>query len=213
MTTPETGVLSLGLNFALPQHRLPVNEIIASTEATARKLDTHSAQQLREKVKGSLEQYKPPTGPSMAPKHLRAISNLRKDNTIVILPADKGNSTAVMDRKEYTEKIQNMLSDESYRPLKKDPTMKLERTIDTTLKKLEETGEIDPKQRKMITPKKQLLSTAIWAAEDPQATSPTPSHRLIDRFCNIPPCQRAHTNPHPTQRQDRLLHQEFCPLC
>ena len=40
-----------------------------------------------------------------------------------------------MDRKEYTDKIHDMLSDESYCPLKKDPTLKLERTIDTTLKK------------------------------------------------------------------------------
>ena len=40
----ETDVLSLGLNFAPRRRQIPVNEIIASTEITAKTLDQESAQ-------------------------------------------------------------------------------------------------------------------------------------------------------------------------
>ena len=60
----------------------------------------------------------------------------------------------IMDKTEYKEKIHDLLSDQSYHPLRKDPTLRLERKINTTLKELEKTGEIDPQLRKMVTPQK-----------------------------------------------------------
>ena len=52
----------------------------------------------------------------------KAIEELRKDDTIVILKADKGNTTVVMDKVIYEEKINNMLSDTTtYMLLNKDP--------------------------------------------------------------------------------------------
>ena len=43
----ELQVLALGLNYAISASTIPVNEIIASTEAVARKLDSNTAEQLR----------------------------------------------------------------------------------------------------------------------------------------------------------------------
>ena len=37
------------------------------------------------------------------------MKNLRTDDTIVILPADKGNATVVMNRRDYDGKIETML--------------------------------------------------------------------------------------------------------
>lgn len=62
----EQEILSLGLNFALPQRKPPVKEIIASTESTARQLDQQAAQELHEKVKTCLDEYKPPSRPSLS---------------------------------------------------------------------------------------------------------------------------------------------------
>ena len=55
----------------------------------------------------------------------------------MILPADKGNATVVMNRDEYEEKLETMLVDGTYRRLKKDPTGKIERRIGTALKENE----------------------------------------------------------------------------
>ena len=152
LTKPEHEVLSLGLNFALPQQKLPVSEILAGTEQVARHMDHQSAQQLRENVKTSLERYKPSTRSTLTPCQSRAISSLKKDDSIVILPADNGNSTVVMDRSEYSKNIHDLQEDGTYRPLKKDPTMKLERTINERLKTLEKKGEVDDRLHKRIMP-------------------------------------------------------------
>ena len=69
------------------------------------------------------------------PGHLRkAVRTLRNNENIVILPADKGNSTVVMDRTEYERKLEEMLSDNTYKKLDKDPTTKMERKVAKTLK-------------------------------------------------------------------------------
>ena len=70
----------------------------------------------------------------------------------MILPADKGNKTVVMNRKDYDAKIENMLADGTYKKLAKDPTARIERKIDTMLKQVEKTGEIPKQKRLYLTP-------------------------------------------------------------
>ena len=89
----EKKVLSLGLNYAIPHKALPVKEIIASTEQTSKFLNHSTAQELREKVKSCIENYKPPRRSNLDKKQFQAISDLKHNNSIVILPADKGNKT------------------------------------------------------------------------------------------------------------------------
>ena len=43
----------------------------------------------------------------------KALKELRQDKNIVILKADKGNSTVVMNAQEYNDKINCVLSDSS----------------------------------------------------------------------------------------------------
>ena len=52
----------------------------------------------------------------------------------MILPADKGRATVLLDRDEYDKKLQDMLDDTKvYRRLKRDPTPALERRMNSTL--------------------------------------------------------------------------------
>ena len=43
----------------------------------------------------------------------QAIKTLKKNKDIMILPADKGKSTVVMDTMDYEEKVINMLADKT----------------------------------------------------------------------------------------------------
>ena len=87
------------------------------------------------------------------PGHLRkAVRTLRNDENIVILPADKGNSTVVMDRTEYDRKLEEMLSDNTYKKLDKDPTAKIKRKVAKTLKKTEDKGELSKERRLFLIP-------------------------------------------------------------
>ena len=86
-------------------------------------------------MKKCIEQYRPLSSPFLRCSLLRALSSLRKDDSIVILPADKGNATVVMDREDYRQKAHEIL-DDRYQVCKKDPRAKLERRIHEQLKTL-----------------------------------------------------------------------------
>ena len=62
--------------------------------------------------------------------------------TIVILPADKGNATVVMDRKNYVKKMDDMFKDEAYGKLKKDPTKTVEAKVSKVLRRWEKDKHI-----------------------------------------------------------------------
>ena len=56
----------------------------------------------------------------------KAIKNLKEDESILVLPADKGRLTVVMNIEDYIKKSNDILNDNyTYLPLKKDPTDQL----------------------------------------------------------------------------------------
>ena len=73
----EKELLSLGLNYALPPKKLPLMDIIASTEQTARSLEPATAQCLRDNVKSCIADYKPQTS-SLNKHQYKALSDLKK---------------------------------------------------------------------------------------------------------------------------------------
>nr|VZI09419.1 unnamed protein product [Spirometra erinaceieuropaei] len=67
----------------------------------------------------------------------KALNSLKADENIIILPADKGGSTTIMNKTDYTEKMMTLLKDEStYEPLDADPTKSENSCIEKTLKRL-----------------------------------------------------------------------------
>ena len=68
---------------------------------------------------------------------------MRNDESIVILPADKGNATVVMDRTDYDEKVNSILNSVTYIHVQCDPIRKIERQVHQQLKLLVDKGEID----------------------------------------------------------------------
>ena len=65
------------------------------------------------------------------------MKQLAGDKDIVILPVDKGRATVVMNRSDYSAKMQAMLDDrDTYQPLSKDPTSSLESKMNHVLLKL-----------------------------------------------------------------------------
>ena len=82
-------MLAKGLNFATTPAKVPVIKILTETEAAASRLPACEGSLLRAKVATLLE--KPVTPKSNITVHEReALRNLRLDNSIQILPADKG---------------------------------------------------------------------------------------------------------------------------
>ena len=65
----------------------------------------------------------------------QALKSLQDDNSIIILPADKGNAAAVMGRVKYSNKLADLIGNGGYCKVKKDPTLKTERKLSQILGK------------------------------------------------------------------------------
>ena len=69
------------------------------------------------------------------------MKELASDEDILVLPTDKGMAMVVMDRTDYDQKMQKMLSEESmYQPVEKSPTSSLETKIYAQLMNLKQSG-------------------------------------------------------------------------
>ena len=51
-------------------------------------------------------------------------TSLKKREDIVIMKADKGNATVVMDKEQYDEKLKDILQPPTYKRINRDPTSK-----------------------------------------------------------------------------------------
>ena len=86
-------------------------------------------------------------------EEFEGIDKLKKDETIMILPADKGRVKVVMNKKEYEEKCQQLLEDsKTYQKLKGDPTQKFKKELVSVLKDLKERGVTPPALHKKLYP-------------------------------------------------------------
>ena len=70
----------------------------------------------------------PPTTNITRQEHL-ALQNLNRDTDIIVLPADKGNTTVVMNTSDYKKKMKNLLSYKAYKSLTKIQLIQSRRTL------------------------------------------------------------------------------------
>nr|VZI22443.1 unnamed protein product [Spirometra erinaceieuropaei] len=82
-----------------------------------------------------------------------ALERPKADRSIVVLPADKGRSTVVLDKSDYLLKANALLDDRlAYLKCDGDPMKKLVAQINTTLARLQGNGAISKAERLAIKP-------------------------------------------------------------
>ena len=140
---PETQVLSYGLKHSVTPKRIPTDDIVSSVEsvlARQRELPESTKDDTRSRIASTLQSASL-TDCNLTKDELHALRRLRNDKDIVILPADKGRVTVVMDKKDYTDSLVN--DKQTYEPLKRDPTPALQRRLNGKLLDLKKTETID----------------------------------------------------------------------
>ena len=145
-------VLSKGLNFAITPHCIPKNDDIVATELACKSFPTNEATQLRTEIVGAIKSSKvPKSNISKAVK--TALRSLKQEDSITILPADKGRAKVVMDKTEYKEKVNIVLNDaHTYEKLQADPTSSYKRKLIEKLTKLNKDSKITEDQYKYLYP-------------------------------------------------------------
>jgi hypothetical protein len=151
LSNEEVGLLSKGFKFVPSQKKLPVEEFITGVEDVARRLNEEKADELRFEMKKILKDSYPPRQ-NLSREEKKAITSLKAKN-VVITQADKGNSTVVLDKQEYEEKLVRVTETETFMKLKKDPTEAEARKVTKLLTECEKRGEISREERLRLTVK------------------------------------------------------------
>ncbi|XP_077507345.1 uncharacterized protein LOC144116813 [Amblyomma americanum] len=126
----ELSVLSLGLNFNLGPEP-DIKKMVCAVETAVKNVEPSRRDKARTRVVSVLSKLNRHQGLNpLLLKERKALKRLRGNENIVILPADKGNATVVLDKREYVNKMTGMLEDErTYLPLNRDPTSKVQRDL------------------------------------------------------------------------------------
>ncbi|BHF62636.1 hypothetical protein SprV_0200562100 [Sparganum proliferum] len=129
-----------------------VESILCQTEATE---ETKSL--IRHQVSSLLMAHRPREVLSKVERD--ALRELKIDKDLVIVPADKGRATAVLDRTDYLQKAKGLLKDRQfYVPCATNPVKALTREINAALLALENSGAITTTGRRMVRPQDTALA-------------------------------------------------------
>ena len=109
----ETDLLAKGLNFSITSKILSNKDIIATTEEAVKDIEKEEADTIRAKVSLTLQNSKPPKD-NLSKDERKALKELQSDTSIVILPADKGRSTVILNREDYLEKCMDHIKNGPY---------------------------------------------------------------------------------------------------
>ena len=151
MVKPLTTKLGHGPNFVLIPKEPPTCKYIAATEKACQNLLQGKVEELRGEIK-QLLMKKHTIKPNIHKEEYQALKQLKKDNTRMVLIADKGVSMVVMDREEYIQKSEELLNQPNYKILQTDPTTKFKHKLISILQSIKSEGGIDENTYKRLYP-------------------------------------------------------------
>ena len=152
LSDAETALLRKGLNFAVTPENIPTKEIIASVESAVRQLNIEQADTVRRTVNTILQQAEPPE-PNITKEMRDALKSLKEDESIMVLPADKGRASVVMDTDTYRTKMSTLIENGPYQLLNKNPTDRLTRKLSEKLLTLKRNGDLTEAVYNKIRPR------------------------------------------------------------
>ena len=163
LTEAQLSLLKKGANYAITPTKLPIDDYIVATEQAARNLHRGEAAAMRAEIVEILQEEEKKKIPSnLTAEERRAIKELKENEEIIIVPADKGRCLVVMDKSEYSQKMREKLADQTtYKPLKEDPTKEIQEKLTKQLQKMKDDGEIDQKTYLKLFPNKTQIPECL----------------------------------------------------
>ena len=107
-------------------------------------------------MNGILQQAEPPE-PNITKEMRDTLKSLKEDESIMVLPADKGRASVVMDTDTYRAKMFTLIENGPYQLLNKDPTDRLTRKLSEKLLTLKRSGYLSEAICNKIRPRHKQL--------------------------------------------------------
>ena len=99
LSKDEISLLRKGLNYAITLRNIPTKEIFASVKEGISRLLKNDQDNVGSEIYSTLKGAKPPVQQNLRHDERKALKDLKTASDIVIVQADKGNATVVMDRR------------------------------------------------------------------------------------------------------------------
>ena len=135
MTQAQRSVLAKGPNYAVTPRQPPNLEYITAIEAACTKLSQQDAEELRADINRVLRSSHPPK-PNLTKAQTLALRELKRDRDRIVLTADKGVAMVIMDRQDYINKANQLLNQDTYKVITKDPTNTIKNKLINILKNI-----------------------------------------------------------------------------
>lgn len=156
-------VLQMGEKFAAQSPKLPLASIITDVEHAINqtRISEEKKNAIRQKVTHHLRRTN--NQDSRAIQRKQCISGLQEDIImtknflkehphLLVLKADKGNTTVIMTKSDYQARIENLLNDPTtYEPQTSDPTASLQKEANGFIDDMHKKGYIDFNVKKYMT--------------------------------------------------------------
>ena len=132
--------------------------------------------------------------PTLKKAEREAIRSLKDDNDLVVIRADKGNATVVMNREDYVGKMDELLKGEDYVRIRKNPTSVVEKKVKDTLSKIEKNGIPPTRLKKRLTPQQSKCPQMYGLPKVHKVGIPlrpivsaigSPTYQLAKQLCRI----------------------------
>ena len=155
-------MLSYGLKHSVTPRRIPTETVVSSVEAALsrhRDLSEPAKDNIRSRIASTIQSASI-TDSNLTKDERQALKQLKTDEDIVILPADKGRVTVVMDKTDYYDKMDTLVDDkQTYEELKRDPTPALQRRLNGKLLGLKKAGAFDIRDYTLLPTEKFCTAT------------------------------------------------------
>ena len=122
-----------------------------TVENACSKLNQGEREQLRVEVKNVLKKVQLPRS-NINKEEMQAMKELKKDDTKVILTADKGVALVMMDKEDYIKKAEDLLNQPTYKLIPADHTTRQKTKLINLLKNIEAERCINEETYKKMYP-------------------------------------------------------------
>ena len=134
LTPAQRSVLAKGPNFVVTPRQPPNLEYMTAIEAACTKLSQQDAEELRADINRVLRSS--PPKPNLTKAQNTALRELKRDRDHIVLTAEKGVAMVVMDRWDYINKANQLLNQNTYKVISKDPTNTIKNKLINILKNI-----------------------------------------------------------------------------
>ena len=102
----------------------------------------------------SIESYCLPTPPkpNLTKAQNLALREVKRDRDHIVITADKGVAMVIMDRQDYINKANNLLNQNTYRSIPRDPTNSIKNKLINILKRVKNQTGLDSNTYKSMYP-------------------------------------------------------------